>query len=82
MSKVAFDFGIIQVYWYSICILIGIIFDLIGVAVTVAEPSDFHAKATKKADGATKSIKLIKNGTMVAIIFFRMINYDKSIEMK
>lgn len=49
-------------------ILIGIVFDLIGVAVTVAEPSDFHAKATKKADGATKSIKLIKNGTKVASI--------------
>ena len=25
MSKVAFDFGIIQVYWYSICILVGMI---------------------------------------------------------
>jgi phosphatidylglycerol:prolipoprotein diacylglycerol transferase len=25
MSKVAFDFGIIQVYWYSICILFGMI---------------------------------------------------------
>lgn len=49
-------------------IFIGIIFDLIGVAVTVAEPSDFHAKATKKADGAAKSIKLIKNGTKVASI--------------
>ena len=49
-------------------ILTGIIFDLIGVAVTVAEPSDFHAKATKKVNGATKSIKLIKNGTKVASI--------------
>ncbi len=49
-------------------ILLGIIFDIIGVAVTVAEPSDFHAKATKKASGATKSIKLIKNATKVASI--------------
>lgn len=49
-------------------IFIGILFDLIGVAVTVADPSDFHAKATKKASGAVKSIKLIKNGTMVASI--------------
>lgn len=49
-------------------IFIGIIFDIIGVAVTVAEPSDFHAKATKKADGAAKSIKLIRNGTKVASI--------------
>ena len=29
-------------------IFIGIIFDLIGVAVTVAEEKDFHAKASKK----------------------------------
>ena len=49
-------------------IFIGIIFDAVGVAVTIAEPSDFHAKATKKVDGATKSIKLIKNGTKVASI--------------
>ena len=49
-------------------IFIGILFDLIGVAVTVADPSDFHAKATKKASGAVKSIQLIKNGTMVASI--------------
>lgn len=49
-------------------IFMGIIFDVIGVAVTVAEPSDFHAKATKKVDGAAKSIKLIKNGTKVASI--------------
>ena len=30
-------------------ILIGIIFDIIGVAITVGNEEEFHAKATKKA---------------------------------
>jgi len=49
-------------------ILIGIIFDIIGVAVTVAQEEDFHAKATKKAKGAKTSLKLIKNASKVANI--------------
>ena len=35
-----------------VVILIGILFDIIGVAVTVAKEHEFHAKATKKAVGA------------------------------
>lgn len=49
-------------------ILIGVIFDIIGVAVTVAEEAEFHAKATKKVKGAKTSIKLIKNAAIVANI--------------
>lgn len=49
-------------------IAIGIIFDIIGVAVTVAKEHEFHAKATKKVDGAKASIKLIKNAAKVANI--------------
>ena len=49
-------------------ILVGIVFDLIGVAVTVAEEGDLHAKATKKAKGAKTSLKLIKNASKVANI--------------
>ena len=49
-------------------IAIGIIFDIIGVAVTVANEEEFHAKATKKAYGAKTSIKLIKNSAKVANI--------------
>lgn len=51
-----------------IVILIGIIFDIIGVAVTVADESKFHAKATKKVKGAKESIKLIKNSSEVSNI--------------
>ena len=49
-------------------IVIGIIFDIIGVAVTVANEEEFHAKATKKVDGAKISIKLTKNAAKVSII--------------
>ena len=49
-------------------ILIGIVFDIIGVAVTVANEEEFHAKATKKVKGAKTSIKLIKNSARVANI--------------
>ncbi len=49
-------------------IAIGIIFDIIGVAVTVANEEEFHAKATKKLNGAKTSIKLIKNAAKVANI--------------
>lgn len=47
-------------------IFIGILTDIIGVAVTVADESEFHAKATKKIKGSKTSIKLIKNASIVA----------------
>lgn len=49
-------------------IFLGIIFDIIGVAVTVANEEEFHAKATKKVKGSMDSIKLIKNAPKVANI--------------
>ena len=49
-------------------IIIGIFFDIIGVAVTVANEEEFHAKATKKVKGSKDSIKLIKNAPKVANI--------------
>jgi len=51
-----------------IVIGIGILFDIIGVAVTVAKEEEFHAKATKKVKGAKTSLKLIKNASKVANI--------------
>ena len=47
---------------------IGIIFDIVGVAVTVANEEEFHAKATKKVEGSKDSIKLIRNAPRVANI--------------
>ena len=49
-------------------IAIGIFFDLVGVAVTVANEDEFHAKASKKIKGSKDSIKLIKNAPKVANI--------------
>lgn len=49
-------------------IFIGVIFDIIGVAVTVADESEIHAKASKKIKGAKESINLIKNSSKVSNI--------------
>lgn len=62
----------LNIFWALIIlffvIIIGIVFDIIGVAVTVANENDFHAKATKKVEGSKASIKLIKNASKVANI--------------
>ena len=47
-------------------IFIGIIFDIIGISVTVADEDEFHAKASKKVSGAKTSVKLIRNSAKVA----------------
>ena len=49
-----------------IVIGLGIFFDIVGVAVTVANEEEFHAKATKKVKGSKDSIKLIRNAPKVA----------------
>jgi CBS domain containing-hemolysin-like protein len=47
---------------------IGIIFDMIGVAVTAANEIPFHAMASKKIKGAKVAIKLIKNADRTSSI--------------
>lgn len=47
-------------------IFIGILFDIIGVSVMVANEHTFHAKATKKVEGAKKAVKLIRNSDKVS----------------
>lgn len=49
-------------------IALGILFDIIGVAVTVADEREFHAMASKKIKGSKFAIKLIKNSAKVASI--------------
>lgn len=49
-------------------IVIGIIFDIVGVAVTIAEEEEFHARASKKIVGAKTAVKLIRNSAKVANI--------------
>lgn len=49
-----------------VVILIGIVFDLIGVSVTIAKEEEFHARASKKIRGAKTAIKLIRNSAKVS----------------
>ncbi|WP_125152450.1 CNNM domain-containing protein [Clostridium rectalis] len=47
-------------------ICVGIIFDIIGVAVTAADETPFHSKAAKKLPGAKIAVKLIRNADKVS----------------
>lgn len=47
-------------------VLLGILFDMIGVAVTAADEKPFHAMAAKKVPGASKAIWLLRNADKVA----------------
>lgn len=47
-------------------IFIGIIFDIIGIAITAADETPFHAMASKKIHGAKIAIKLIRNADKVS----------------
>lgn len=49
-------------------VLIGILFDVIGVAVTSADDKPFHSMAARKVPGARESIQLLKNAERVSSI--------------
>lgn len=49
-------------------IAIGILFDMVGVAVLTANEAPFHARSAKKNKQATASLKLLKNSTKVSSI--------------
>lgn len=57
----------------SFCILlaivfVGIIFDIIGVAVTSADETPFHSMAARKVPGAREAIALLRNAERVSSI--------------
>ena len=56
----------ISVILIFLFIFLGIIFDMIGVAVTVADVKTFNSMATKKVKGAKIGVKLIKNAPKVS----------------
>lgn len=45
---------------------LGILFDIIGVAVTAADTRPFHAMASHKEPGAREALKLIRNASKVS----------------
>ena len=49
-------------------VLIGILFDVIGVAVTSANEKPFHSMAARKVPGAQESIRLLRNAERVSSI--------------
>ena len=49
-------------------VLIGIIFDIIGVAVTSADEKPFHSMAARKVPGAQEAIRLLRNAERVSSI--------------
>lgn len=51
-----------------VLIFIGIIFDIVGVAVATADETPFHSMAAGKVKGATQSIWLIRNAEKVTNI--------------
>ena len=51
-----------------VIILLGIIFDVIGVAVTSADEKPFHSMAARKVPGAQESIRLLRNAERVSSI--------------
>ena len=49
-------------------VLLGILFDIIGVAVTSADEKPFHSMAARKVPGAQESIALLRNAERVSSI--------------
>ena len=49
-------------------IFIGILFDIIGVAVTSADEKPFHSMAARKVPGALEAIRLLRNAEKVGSI--------------
>lgn len=58
----------IAIFILLFVIALGILFDMISMAVTTAEEKNFHAKASRKLDGAKTSIKLIRNSHKVSSV--------------
>ncbi len=63
VSNIAVAFLILLVI-----VAIGIVFDVIGMAVASADPKPFHSMAARKVPGATQAIALLKNAERVSSI--------------
>ena len=51
-----------------VIVLIGIVFDIIGVAVTSADEKPFHSMAARKVSGSQEAIRLLRNAERVSSI--------------
>ncbi|MBO5892218.1 MAG: hypothetical protein J6Q30_05840 [Oscillospiraceae bacterium] len=68
-DEVMSDSGMIVAFFILfIIVLIGILFDVIGVAVTSADESPFHSMAARKVPGAQEAIRLLRKAERVSSI--------------
>lgn len=51
-----------------VIVLLGILFDIVGMAVATADEKPFHSMAARKVPGARESIKLLRNAERVSSI--------------
>jgi len=63
----------VSAMWMAFLILLaivflGIVFDIVGVAVTSAEERPFHSMAARKVPGAMEAIRLLRNAERVSSI--------------
>src|SRR5690625_570249 len=63
LSKIIWYLGMIVVL---IIVLIGIVFDMLGIASTAAKEAPFHAMAAEKVHGAKESVIIIHNADKFA----------------
>jgi len=49
----------------AVFIIIGIVFDVIGIAATAADEAPFNSMATRRLRGASEALRLIKNANKV-----------------
>ena len=52
----------------ALFIILGIVFDVIGVAVTAADPRPFHSMAAHKEKGAKEALSLLRNASHVSSV--------------
>src|SRR5690554_7588811 len=58
-------------FWFStgillIVVLLGIVFDIVGTAVTAAQEAPFHAMASDRVTGARTAMAMVRNADRVA----------------
>lgn len=68
-DEVMANSGIVTAFLILLAIiLVGIIFDIIGMAVATADEKPFHSMAARKVPGAQASIRLLRNAERVSSI--------------
>lgn len=63
LSGVIWIFGLVIVL---IIVLIGVVFDMLGIAATAADETPFHAMASEKVPGAKEAIVIVRNADRFA----------------